>query len=110
PPGIYYLYFSKRHDLSVSKELRVFYLILQCIFSISTFTVLEIMFVSVTVPKLLAILIHTEKTISFFALYAFNALVETECFLLSLMVFDRHLACKQSVTLLYISTIMNSLL
>ncbi|KAG8545580.1 hypothetical protein GDO81_020647 [Engystomops pustulosus] len=65
-------------------------------FFISIFTVLEIMFVSVTVPKLLAILIQTEKTITFFGcfiqLYAFNALGETECFLLSLMVFDRYLA------------------
>ncbi|XP_075700738.1 olfactory receptor 6E1-like [Rhinoderma darwinii] len=65
-------------------------------FFISTFTVLEIMFVSVTVPKLLSILIHTKKTISFFGcfaqLYAFNALGETECFLLALMVFDRFLA------------------
>ncbi|KAM3918991.1 olfactory receptor 6N1-like [Leptodactylus fuscus] len=65
-------------------------------FFISTFAVLEIMFVSVTVPNLLAILIQTEKTISFFGcfvqLYALSALGETECFLLSLMVFDRFLA------------------
>ncbi|XP_075185895.1 olfactory receptor 10AG1-like [Anomaloglossus baeobatrachus] len=78
-------------------------------FFISTFTVLEVMFVSVTVPKLLAILIQAKKTISFFGcfmqLYAFNALGETECFLLSLMVFDRHLAI--SYPLRY-SAIMNS--
>ncbi|XP_075139558.1 olfactory receptor 6N1-like [Leptodactylus fuscus] len=65
-------------------------------FFISTFTVLEIMFVSVTVPKLLAILIQTEKTISYFGcfiqLYVFNSLGQAECFLLSLMVFDRYLA------------------
>ncbi|XP_069805711.1 olfactory receptor 6E1-like [Dendropsophus ebraccatus] len=79
-------------------------------FFISTFSVLEIMFVSVTVPKLLAILIQTEKTISFFGcflqLYAFNALGETECFLLSLMVFDRYLAISNP---LRYSAIMNSL-
>ncbi|XP_075139565.1 olfactory receptor 10A7-like [Leptodactylus fuscus] len=78
-------------------------------FFISNFTVLEIMFVSVTVPKLLAILIQTEKTISFFGcfvqLYAFNALGETECFLLSLMVFDRYLAITNP---LRYSAIMNS--
>ncbi|KAM3918985.1 olfactory receptor 10A7-like [Leptodactylus fuscus] len=54
------------------------------------------MFVSVTVPKLLAILIQTEKTISFFGcftqMYAFNGLGTTECILLSVMVFDRYLA------------------
>ncbi|KAM3918990.1 olfactory receptor 6E1-like [Leptodactylus fuscus] len=65
-------------------------------FFISTFTVLEIMFVSITVPKLLVILIQTEATISFFGcalqLYTFHALGETECFLLSVMVFDRYLA------------------
>ncbi|KAM3918987.1 olfactory receptor 6N1-like [Leptodactylus fuscus] len=65
-------------------------------FFISIFTVLEIMFVSVTVPKLLAILIQTEKTISFFGcfaqMYAFLSLGVTECFLLSVMVFDRYLA------------------
>ncbi|XP_077137186.1 olfactory receptor 10C1-like [Ranitomeya variabilis] len=63
---------------------------------ISIFTVLEIIFASVTIPKLMAILIHTKKTISFFGcfaqMYTFNALGETECFLLALMVFDRYLA------------------
>ncbi|XP_075137776.1 olfactory receptor 10C1-like [Leptodactylus fuscus] len=65
-------------------------------FFISSFTVLEIMFASVTIPKLLAILIQTRKTISFFGcfvqMYAFNALGETECYLLAIMVFDRYLA------------------
>ncbi|XP_075185897.1 olfactory receptor 6N1-like [Anomaloglossus baeobatrachus] len=78
-------------------------------FFISTFTVLEIMFVSVTVPKLLAILIQAKKTISFFGcfmqLYVYSALGETECFLLSLMVFDRHLAISNP---LRYSTIMHS--
>ncbi|XP_075700740.1 olfactory receptor 10C1-like [Rhinoderma darwinii] len=78
-------------------------------FFISIFTVLEILFVSVTIPKLLAILIQTKKTISFFdcfvQMYAFNALGETECFLLALMVFDRYLAINNP---LRYSAIMNS--
>ncbi|XP_044127255.1 olfactory receptor 10C1-like [Bufo gargarizans] len=78
-------------------------------FFISIFTVLEIMFASVTIPKLLAILIQTKKTISFFGcfvqMYAFNALGETECFLLALMVFDRYLAINNP---LRYSAIMNS--
>ncbi|XP_075185900.1 olfactory receptor 10C1-like [Anomaloglossus baeobatrachus] len=65
-------------------------------FFIGIFTVLEIVFASVTIPKLLAILIQTKKTISLFGcfvqMYTFNALGETECFLLALMVFDRYLA------------------
>ncbi|XP_069805713.1 olfactory receptor 6E1-like [Dendropsophus ebraccatus] len=79
-------------------------------FFISTFSVLEIMFASVTVPTLLAILIQTEKTISFFGcflqLYLYSALGETECFLLSLMVFDRYLAISNP---LRYSAIMNNL-
>ncbi|KAG8545578.1 hypothetical protein GDO81_020645, partial [Engystomops pustulosus] len=78
-------------------------------FFISIFTVLEIMFASVTIPKLLSILIQTKKNISFFGcfvqMYAFNALGETECFLLALMVFDRYLAINYP---LRYSTIMNS--
>ncbi|XP_044127229.1 olfactory receptor 10A7-like [Bufo gargarizans] len=78
-------------------------------FFISTFTVLEIMFVSVTVPKLLALLIQTKKTISFLGcftqLYALHALGETECVLLSLMVFDRYLAINNP---LHYSAIMNT--
>ncbi|XP_075700741.1 olfactory receptor 10C1-like [Rhinoderma darwinii] len=78
-------------------------------FFISIFTVLEILFVSVTIPKLLAILIQTKKTISFLGcfvqMYAFNALGETECFLLALMVFDRYLAINNP---LRYTAIMNS--
>ncbi|KAM4663652.1 olfactory receptor 11L1-like [Discoglossus pictus] len=63
---------------------------------ISTFAVLEIIFVSVTVPKLLANLIAGDNRIyftsCFIQLYAFNALGETECFLLAVMAFDRNLA------------------
>ncbi|KAE8587957.1 hypothetical protein XENTR_v10022226 [Xenopus tropicalis] len=65
-------------------------------FFISVFAVLEILFVSVTVPKLLDNLIAHNKNISFagcFAqLYAFSSLGETECSLLAIMVFDRYLA------------------
>ncbi|KAM4663661.1 olfactory receptor 11L1-like [Discoglossus pictus] len=63
---------------------------------ISTFAVLEIMFVSVTVPKLLANLIARDNRISFTScfiqLYSFNALGETEGVLLAVMAFDRNLA------------------
>ncbi|XP_077319628.1 olfactory receptor 5V1-like [Lithobates pipiens] len=78
-------------------------------FFISIFAVLEIMFISVSVPNLLSILLQTKKTIIFIGcfaqMYAFNALGETECFLLALMVFDRYLAINNP---LRYSTIMNS--
>ncbi|XP_069805710.1 olfactory receptor 11L1-like [Dendropsophus ebraccatus] len=78
-------------------------------FFICVFTVLDTMIVSVTIPKLLSILIKANKTISFLGcfvqMYAFNALGETECFLLALMVFDRYLAINNP---LRYSTIMNS--
>ncbi|XP_056401051.1 olfactory receptor 49-like [Hyla sarda] len=78
-------------------------------FFISIFSVLEIMFVSVTVPKLLAILIQTKKTISFFGcfiqLYVLCGLGEAECFLISFMVFDRYVAINNPLR--YVS-IMNS--
>ncbi|XP_018424323.1 PREDICTED: olfactory receptor 11L1-like [Nanorana parkeri] len=65
-------------------------------FFISTFAFLEIIFVSVTIPKLLANLMDASRTISFggcFAqLYAFNSLGVTECYLLAVMAFDRDLA------------------
>ncbi|XP_075700743.1 olfactory receptor 5V1-like [Rhinoderma darwinii] len=65
-------------------------------FFITIFAVLEIMFVSVTIPKLVALLTQATNTISmlgcFVQMYALNALGETECFLLALMVFDRYLA------------------
>ncbi|KAG8560304.1 hypothetical protein GDO81_014904 [Engystomops pustulosus] len=78
-------------------------------FFISTFAVLEIMYVSATAPKLLAILIQTDNTISFYCCfsqsYAFNSLGQAECFLLCLMVFDRYLAINKP---LHYCTIMNS--
>ncbi|XP_075048043.1 olfactory receptor 6C4-like [Mixophyes fleayi] len=65
-------------------------------FFISVFSILEIMFVSVTVPKLLANLIAAENSISFnecfTQMYVFVSLGTTECYLLLVMVFDRHLA------------------
>ncbi|XP_071972534.1 olfactory receptor 2G3-like [Engystomops pustulosus] len=80
-------------------------------FFISIFAVLEIMFASVTIPKLLAVLIQTKKNISFFGcfiqLYTFNALGVTECLLLAFMVFDRYLAI---INPLRYSATMNPLL
>ncbi|KAG8449784.1 hypothetical protein GDO86_016444 [Hymenochirus boettgeri] len=77
-------------------------------FFISLFAALEIVFVSVTVPNLLANLITGNKSISFtgcFAqLYAFSALGETECCLLAIMAFDRHLAINSP---LHYTIIMN---
>ncbi|KAG8560308.1 hypothetical protein GDO81_014907 [Engystomops pustulosus] len=65
-------------------------------FFISVFATSEIMFVSVTVPKLLAILIAANNTISFEGcvtqMYFLNSLGVTECYLLVVMVFDRHMA------------------
>ncbi|KAG9480731.1 hypothetical protein GDO78_010151 [Eleutherodactylus coqui] len=76
-----------RHDPSLHTPMYFF---------ITTFAVLEIMFVSVTIPKLLALLVQTSKTISmigcFVQMYALNALGETECFLFALMALDRYLA------------------
>ncbi|XP_075139560.1 olfactory receptor 2A25-like [Leptodactylus fuscus] len=78
-------------------------------FFISTFTVLEIFFVSAMLPNLLDILIQTEKTISFYGcfaqMYTFNSLGQVESFLLSVMVFDRYLAITNP---LRYSSIMNS--
>ncbi|KAM5129378.1 olfactory receptor 5A2-like [Mantella aurantiaca] len=65
-------------------------------FFISVFAALEMSFVSVTIPKLLANLISEDKRISFmncFAqLYVFNSLGITECYMLAVMSFDRDLA------------------
>ncbi|XP_075048056.1 olfactory receptor 6C4-like [Mixophyes fleayi] len=65
-------------------------------FFISVFSALEIMFVSVTVPRLLANLIAADNIISFNGcftqMYIFGSLGATECYLLAIMVFDRHLA------------------
>ncbi|KAM4663658.1 olfactory receptor 11L1-like [Discoglossus pictus] len=65
-------------------------------FFISTFAALEIMFVSDTVPKLLANLIMADQRISFIScfiqMYTFITMGVTECYLLVVMVFDRNLA------------------
>ncbi|XP_056401058.1 olfactory receptor 6N1-like [Hyla sarda] len=65
-------------------------------FFISVFSTSEIIFVSVTVPKLLAILIAANNKISFNGcitqMYFLNSLGVTECYLLVVMVFDRHIA------------------
>ncbi|XP_071972555.1 olfactory receptor 10AG1-like [Engystomops pustulosus] len=65
-------------------------------FFICVFSILEIFFVSVTVPKLLVILIAHRNTISFNGcftqMYVFNSLGVTECYLLLVMVLDRYLA------------------
>ncbi|OCT68949.1 hypothetical protein XELAEV_18040257mg [Xenopus laevis] len=77
-----------KYEPSLHKPMYIF---------ISVFAFLEIMFVSViTMPKLLANLLLSNKQISyvgcFSQLYIFNALGETECYLLAIMAFDRHLA------------------
>ncbi|XP_056401046.1 olfactory receptor 5V1-like [Hyla sarda] len=77
-------------------------------FFISNFAVLEIVFVSITVPKLLANLLEASRTISFVGcftqLYAFNSLGVGECYLLAVMAFDRGLAINNP---LRYSSIMN---
>ncbi|XP_068110986.1 olfactory receptor 6C4-like [Hyperolius riggenbachi] len=68
-------------------------------FFITTFAILEIIFVTVTVPKLLDNLISENKKISllgcFTQLFIFNGLGVTECFVLLVMTFDRHLAISK---------------
>ncbi|XP_075048048.1 olfactory receptor 6C4-like [Mixophyes fleayi] len=68
-------------------------------FFISVFSVLEIMFVTVTIPRLLANLIAANNIISFngcfIQMYVFDSLGVTECYLLVIMVFDRHLAINK---------------
>ncbi|XP_068111005.1 olfactory receptor 6C75-like [Hyperolius riggenbachi] len=75
---------------------------------ICVFSALEIMFVSTTIPKLLVSLVSNSKMISFRScftqLYVFNSLGVTECYLLTVMVFDRHLAITYP---LHYSAIMN---
>ncbi|XP_063803791.1 olfactory receptor 6N1-like [Pseudophryne corroboree] len=65
-------------------------------FFISVFAILEIVLVTVSVPKLLANLISANNVISFTdcftQMYIFLSLGATECYLLVVMVFDRHLA------------------
>ncbi|XP_069491501.1 olfactory receptor 6N2-like [Ambystoma mexicanum] len=76
---------------------------------VSTLSVLEIVYISVTVPKLLALLLGANPIISFVGcftqLYVFHSLGISECFLLAVMAFDRYLAiCKP----LHYTTIMTN--
>ncbi|XP_068110990.1 olfactory receptor 2AP1-like [Hyperolius riggenbachi] len=68
-------------------------------FFISTFAVLEIMFVTVTVPKLLDNLISNNKKISkfecFTQIFIFHGLGITECYLLLAMTIDRNFAINK---------------
>ncbi|KAG8560283.1 hypothetical protein GDO81_014884, partial [Engystomops pustulosus] len=65
-------------------------------FFITNLSFLEIWYISLTVPKLLAMLLTNNKRVSFhwcFAqLYMFHGLGMTECALLAVMSFDRYLA------------------
>ncbi|XP_063803785.1 olfactory receptor 11H4-like [Pseudophryne corroboree] len=65
-------------------------------FFIGVFSVLEIMLVTVIVPKLLANVISGNNIISFTEcftqMYIFISSGSTECYLLAVMAFDRHLA------------------
>ncbi|KAM3920393.1 olfactory receptor 10A4-like [Leptodactylus fuscus] len=62
----------------------------------STFAILEIIFVSIIIPKLLDILIAGRNRISFagcfLQLYCADTAGATECYLLTIMAFDRHFA------------------
>ncbi|XP_044127244.1 olfactory receptor 6N1-like [Bufo gargarizans] len=63
---------------------------------ISVFAILEIIFVSIIIPKLLDILIAGRNRISFVAcflqLYCADTAGGTQCYLLTVMAFDRHFA------------------
>ncbi|KAG9480878.1 hypothetical protein GDO78_010251 [Eleutherodactylus coqui] len=65
-------------------------------FFITNLSLLEIWYISTTVPKLLSILVTNDKRVSFhwcFAqLYMFHGLGMTECALLAVMSFDRYMA------------------
>ncbi|KAM6185414.1 olfactory receptor 226-like [Rhynchocyon petersi] len=65
-------------------------------FFLANLSVLEILYTSVTVPKLLASLLVLKKTISFsgclIQLFFFHSLGSSECFLLATMACDRYLA------------------
>ncbi|XP_069491512.1 olfactory receptor 6N2-like [Ambystoma mexicanum] len=76
---------------------------------VSTLSVLEIAYISATVPKLLTLLLGANPSVSFVGcfiqLYVFHSLGISECVLLGVMAFDRYLAiCKP----LHYNTIMTS--
>ncbi|KAM9294518.1 olfactory receptor 2AP1-like [Gastrophryne carolinensis] len=66
---------------------------------LSTFAFAEILFVSVPIPKLLVNLICNDHRISLYGcfaqVYAFNALGEIECLVITIMVYDRYLAVNK---------------
>ncbi|XP_069805707.1 olfactory receptor 6N1-like [Dendropsophus ebraccatus] len=68
-------------------------------FFISVFSALEIIFITVTLPKLMDMLTGHNNTISFIGCFTqmciFNSLGVTECYLLAVMVFDRYLAINK---------------
>ncbi|XP_030066615.1 olfactory receptor 5A2-like [Microcaecilia unicolor] len=77
-------------------------------FFLCNLSFLEICYVTVTVPKLLAVLIAQNKTISFMQcliqMYMFMACTDVECYLLTAMAYDRYVAiCKP----LHYTIIMN---
>ncbi|XP_069805706.1 olfactory receptor 6N1-like [Dendropsophus ebraccatus] len=78
-------------------------------FFISVFSALEIIFITVTVPKLMDMLTGHNNTISFIGCFTqmciINSLGVTECYLLAVMVFDRHLAISKP---LHYPTIMTN--
>ncbi|XP_075048080.1 olfactory receptor 6N2-like [Mixophyes fleayi] len=65
-------------------------------FFITNLALLEIWYISTTVPKLLSILVTNDNRISFYwcfaQLYQFHGLGMTECALLAVMSFDRYMA------------------
>ncbi|XP_029457732.1 olfactory receptor 6N1-like [Rhinatrema bivittatum] len=65
-------------------------------FFVSNLSILDISYTSVTVPKMLAKFLLNSSTISkngcFLQMYFFLSLVATECFLLTVMAYDRYLA------------------
>ncbi|XP_069805718.1 olfactory receptor 10AG1-like [Dendropsophus ebraccatus] len=75
---------------------------------ISRFAILEIIFVSIIVPKLLDILIAGRNRIGFGAcflqLYCADTTGVVECYLLTVMVFDRHFAITNPMQYVFIMT------
>ncbi|XP_077136952.1 olfactory receptor 10A4-like [Ranitomeya variabilis] len=73
---------------------------------ISRFSILEIFFVSIIVPKLLDILIagrnRIDFVVCFFQLYCADTTGIVECYLLTVMVFDRHFAITSPLQYLII--------
>ncbi|XP_053218540.1 olfactory receptor 1019-like [Podarcis raffonei] len=77
-------------------------------FFLGNLSFLETVYSSTTLPRMLTSLLTEDKTISFkgchIQLYFFDLLIGTECYLLSVMSYDRFLAiCKP----LYYATLMN---